>query len=111
MEGGIATVAGPSGTFRARIADDAPAGKDCHVVVRASLTNLVTNGETPDNTVEGEVAFSIFETSQIEFNVDLPSGDSLRVDEYEPPATITALKRGDKVRVGWNADDALVVFE
>ena len=47
------------------------------MVVRASLTNLVTNGETPDNTVEGEVAFSIFETSQIEFNVDLPSGDSL----------------------------------
>ena len=111
VEGGIATVTGPAGTFRARIAPDAPARKDCHVVVRASLTNLVTNGETPDNTVEGEVAFTIFETSQIEFNVDLPSGDSLRVDEYEPPATITALKRGDKVRVGWNADDALVVFE
>ena len=111
VESGIATVTGPAGTFRARIAPDAPARKDCHVVVRASLTNLVTKGETPDNTVEGEVAFTIFETSQIEFNVDLPSGDSLRVDEYEPPATITALKRGNKVRVGWNADDALVVFE
>ena len=77
----------------------------------ASLTNLLTNGETPDNMVEGEVAFSIFETSQIEFNIDLPSGASLRVDEHEPPPAISALRRGDRVRVGWNADDALVVFE
>jgi hypothetical protein len=57
------------------------------------------------------VAFSIFETSQIEFNIDLPSGASLRVDEHEPPPAITALRRGDRVRVGWNADDALVVFD
>ena len=81
------------------------------MVVRASLTNLLLNGETPENTVEGEVSFSIFETSQIEFNVDLPSGDSIRVDEHEPPAVITALGHGDKVRVGWNTGDALVVFE
>ena len=47
VEAGIATVASPAGTFRARIGDDAPARKDCHVVVRASLTNLLTNGETP----------------------------------------------------------------
>jgi hypothetical protein len=111
VEGGIATVAGPAGTFRARLGEDAPARKDCHVVVRASLTNLLTNGETPDNMVEGEVAFTIFETSQVEFNIDLPSGATLRVDEHEPPPAIAALRRGDKVRVGWSATDALVVFD
>ena len=111
VEGGIATVTGPSGTFRARIGEDAPPGKDCHVVVRASLTNLLTNGETPDNMVEGEVAFTIFETSQVEFNIDLPSGATLRVDEHEPPPAIAALRRGDTVRVGWSATDALVVFD
>ncbi len=111
VENGLATVAGPSGTFRARLPEDAPERKNCYLVVRASLTNLLTDGEAPDNMVEGEVAFSIFETSQIEFNVNLPSGHSLRVDEYEPAPEIAALRPGDKVRIGWKAEDSLVVFD
>jgi len=111
-ENGTATVTGPAGTFRARLRDGAePMSKTCNVVVRSSLTRLLRDGETEDNEVEGQIGFSIFETSQIEFNVDLPSGDGLRVDEHEPPSEIAELKTGDKVRVGWRAEDALVVFE
>ena len=111
VENGIATVEGPSGRFRAPLPQGAPGRKRCHVVVRASLAGLLADGETADNAVEGEVAFSIFETSQIEFNVTLPGGDTLRVDEYEPPPKVAALRTGDKVRVGWKADDSLIVFE
>ncbi len=111
VENGLATVEGPAGRFRAAFPDGTPPRKDCHVVVRASLTNLLADGETAENMVEGTVSFSIFETSQIEFNIDLEDGTALRVDEYEPPPRIAALRHGDKVRVGWNAQDALVVFE
>jgi spermidine/putrescine transport system ATP-binding protein len=111
-DNGMATVSGPAGTFRARLHDGAePGTKECSVVVRASLTRLLRDGEQEENEVEGQIGFSIFETSQIEFNIDLPSGHDLRVDEYEPPAEIVGLKTGDTVRVGWRADDALVVFE
>lgn len=114
-ENGMATVSGSAGTFRARLRDGAepgsPGSKACSVVVRASLTRLLRDGEREDNEVEGQIGFSIFETSQIEFNVDLPNGDGLRVDEHEPPADIVSLKSGDTVRVGWRAEDALVVFE
>lgn len=111
VDNGVATVSGPAGTFKASLTNGgAPSEKSCHVVVRASLTKLLRDGETADNVVEGVIGFDIFETSQIEFNIDLPGGEGLRVDVHEPPPDIAHMKSGDKVRVGWDARDALIVF-
>ena len=110
VENGIATIVGPSGTFRARLSSPEPERKDCYIVVRSNLTNLLGDGEVLDNMVDGKLDFSIFESSQVEFNITIAGGNSLRVDEYEPKPEIRALSVGANVRVGWNANDSMVIF-
>ena len=111
VENGIATIVGPSGTFRARLSSPEPERKDCHIVVRSNLTNLLGDGEVLDNMVDGRLEFSIFESSQIEFNISIAGGATLRVDEYEPKPEIRDLSAGTNVKIGWNVNDSMVVFD
>lgn len=108
---GLATVQTDVGQIRARVGSYArsAANADCWVVCPSHRIRVLAAGETLDTTLDGTLAFTMFETSRLELNVDVGSGRTLRIECFDPDTSLANLRSGAPVRVGWNAEDAFLV--
>jgi putative spermidine/putrescine transport system ATP-binding protein/spermidine/putrescine transport system ATP-binding protein len=109
-DGGVARVATEVGEVRARLGGLA-AGHEaaCWVVCPAHRVELLRDGESLDTTLTGRLAFTLFETSHLEFNVEMGHDKVLRIDRFGPTPGLAGLKPGAAMRLGWKAQDAFLV--
>ena len=110
--GGVARVETALGEVQARIGALGKASSaECWVVCPAHRVELLPGEESLDTTLSGRLDFTMFETSHLEFNVDMGHDRILRVDRFDPTPDLAALKPGAPVRLGWKAQDAFLMAQ
>ncbi len=104
-----ATLRGPAGlTLVAASAGDAASGSPVKLVVRPERLRLLGPDEPAANVAPGHLKEYVFVGGVSRFFVALADGTTLSVKQLTAGAVVAA-RPGDAVRVGWRAEDALVL--
>jgi spermidine/putrescine transport system ATP-binding protein len=110
QEDGVATVETDIGPLRARAQNgDLRRDSACWVVCPAHHVELLDASPAYDTALEGRLAFSLFETSHVELNVEVGHGRLVRLDRFEDAGRLAALPIGSPVRLGWKTGNAFVL--
>jgi ABC-type Fe3+/spermidine/putrescine transport system ATPase subunit len=92
------------GPGRLGAADAGPDGPVA-LVVRPEVVRILGPGEAADHALEGRIEEVSFLGAHIRYVVALPSGERLRVHRSGSGAA----KVGDRIAIGWSADDLKIV--
>jgi ABC-type Fe3+/spermidine/putrescine transport system ATPase subunit len=109
---GFATVNTRFGSLRAQATKALPRDRrDCYVVCPARRIGVLQDGEAPENQLEGRLVFTMLETANLELNVDIGDNTVIRVDRFDDKTGLATLQPGTPLRLGWKAEDTLLVFD
>jgi putative spermidine/putrescine transport system ATP-binding protein len=102
-------LAGPGGLeMRALAGGRTAPGEAVKLVIRPERLRILSEGETADNVAVGSLKETVFAGGVTRYFVVLPGGLTLSAKQLNQ-GTETASRLGDAVRLGWNADHALVL--
>ncbi|MCL5960292.1 MAG: ABC transporter ATP-binding protein [Chloroflexi bacterium] len=110
-EGADLRVRTTDGVFTLRgAAETAPQGKEVTFVVRAELLRQVgEGGDGLDNKVVGTVQGLEYTGSIVTLILALPSGQELKMEQHESLTRHLAPRHGDKLNIGWKAQDTYIL--
>jgi putative spermidine/putrescine transport system ATP-binding protein len=105
----LATLRGPAGLgLCASSAGDAMPGSPVKLVVRPECLRLLGPDEPAANIAPGHIREHVFVGGVSRFFVELADGTMLSVKQLTP-GEVAVARAGDAVRVGWRAEDTLVL--
>ena len=84
-------------------------GEDVGFSVRADLIHILKNGHKSDNQIQGIVEFVEYVGYVVKIRTRLESGDEIIVKQTQDEYFETPPKEGDKVKLGWAANEAVLL--
>ncbi len=84
-------------------------GEDVGFSIRADLIHLIREGQKSDNELMGIVEFVEYVGYVVKIRVRIESGDEIIIKQTQDEYFETPPKEGDKIKLGWAADEAILL--
>ena len=98
------------GTFKIDTRRELPRkGEDVGFSIRADLIHVIREGQKSDNQLVGIVEFVEYVGYVVKVRVRIESGDEIIIKQTQDEYFETPPKEGDKIKLGWAADEAILL--